>query len=164
MFPLSVGLASSPAGWNGWFGCRRRPIKQLNTKAWRRALERAGVGDFRWHDLRHYSESRIIPSSLLGRGQFLSVSANCVRPRWRSSRHNSDSLPRLSRRLSMLLERSNGDDPRFIGLLDTRSSLPCQFSALGDPKQRQIIPSTTNRGTLIQRCLLARPGIIRNSE
>lgn len=35
------------------FSYRGNAVHQVNTKAWRAGLQRAGISDFRWHDLRH---------------------------------------------------------------------------------------------------------------
>jgi len=35
------------------FSFMGRPIYQVSTKAWYKALERSGIAEFRWHDLRH---------------------------------------------------------------------------------------------------------------
>lgn len=56
--PLSIGavqILSDQLGRGGpyCFTYQGLPIRQVNTKAWRAALKRAGVEHFRWHDLRH---------------------------------------------------------------------------------------------------------------
>jgi integrase len=42
------------------FTYKGNPIRYVNTKAWRNALKRAGIADFRWYDLRHTWASWLI--------------------------------------------------------------------------------------------------------
>jgi integrase len=45
------------------FSYKGERLYNMLNSAWRRARERAGLPGFRVHDLRHYSEFRIIPSA-----------------------------------------------------------------------------------------------------
>lgn len=41
-----------------------KPIKSLNTQAWKKALTQAGISNFRWHDLRHTWASWLVQSGV----------------------------------------------------------------------------------------------------
>ena len=51
----AVLIIRRQGGWHPTrvFSFQGKPIHQVSTKAWFSAFERAGVQDFRWHDLRH---------------------------------------------------------------------------------------------------------------
>ncbi len=56
--PLNADALDVLQRWQGRqdryvFTYEGQPAWQVNTKAWRKAVKRAGLEDFRWHDLRH---------------------------------------------------------------------------------------------------------------
>ncbi|WP_257146379.1 tyrosine-type recombinase/integrase [Burkholderia sp. JKS000303] len=48
-----LGKKRAPECVDSVFVYHGRPVYQTVTEAWRKALKRAGISDFRWHDLRH---------------------------------------------------------------------------------------------------------------
>jgi integrase len=58
--------------WLRVFTYKGRPLGQANTRAWRNALKRAGIKNFRWHDLRHvWATWHVMAGTTLGELQEL---------------------------------------------------------------------------------------------
>lgn len=41
-----------------------RPVKDINSKVWKKSLAKAGIDDFRWHDIRHTWASWLVQSGV----------------------------------------------------------------------------------------------------
>ncbi len=46
------------------FTYKGRPLKSVNENSWESALKRAGIRDFRWHDLRHTWASWLVQAGV----------------------------------------------------------------------------------------------------
>lgn len=69
------------------FTFHRRPLKSVNTKAWKKGLKRAGIENFRWHDLRHvWATWHVMAGTTLGELQELGAWS---RRRWSSDTRTS---------------------------------------------------------------------------
>jgi integrase len=79
------------------FTFRGEPIAwELTNSAWRTACKGAGISDFRFHDLRHYAERRIMPS-----GRCVSAQARRIACIWAELiRHNHRLIKKAIRRSS----------------------------------------------------------------
>jgi integrase len=82
------------------FTHRGKPVRNVNTKAWKAALRRAGITDFRWHDLRHtwaswHAQAGTPPNALQELGGWESVEMV-----WRYAHLSPDHLAKFAERLS----------------------------------------------------------------
>ena len=92
------------------FTYQGNPVYQVSTRAWRRALQRAGIKNFRWHDLRHtWASWHVQNGTSLQELQQLggwSCFNMVLRYAHLSSRHLRDAAERIS--VTNLLHRKDG--------------------------------------------------------
>jgi len=93
------------------FTYQGQPVRWFNTKAWRKALQRAGITDFRWHDLRHtWASWHVQNGTSLQELQQLGGWANfdmVLRYAHLSSHHLRDAAERISATSATNLLQSN---------------------------------------------------------
>lgn len=94
------------------------PVKECNSAAWYKALERAGISDFRWHDLRHTWASRHVQAGtplhvLQELGGWSSIGM-VQRYAHLSAEHLADHAERITKKLEVVRDQNvtKGDGSR----------------------------------------------------
>lgn len=112
-----------------------KKVDRANTKAWRNALKRAGIEDFRWHDLRHtWASWHVQDGTPLNVLQELGgwESAEMVR---RYAHLGGEHLREYIETRRIQMDKTNATDPKLVA---TARRIADHLFALGGPDLRHL--------------------------